>query len=194
MKGTVSWVEKQLELREYNQRDGDAGRGEPLPEELGARGETEVAAVDDLDVVVGETDGAEGERGTDGDPDEGIGGVGPEHGGQQNGDDDEDAAHGGRAGFFLVRLRAVFADVLADLEFAQLLDDVGADEECDQQRGKRGKDGAKSEVAEDAEGVKEREQLFVEQPVEQEDSRCRNGRGFRMILQGWMNGGGDDEG
>ena len=40
----------------------------------------------------------------------------------------------------------------------------------DQQRGERRKDCAESEIAEDPEGVKEREQLFVEQPVEQEDS------------------------
>ena len=163
---------EQLELREHDERDGDAGRGHRLPEELGARGEAEVAALDHLDVVVGESDGAEGERGTNGDPDEGIGRIGPEHRGQQDGDDDEDAAHGGRAGFFLVRLRAVFADVLADLEFAQLLDHVGADEHGDQQRRERGKDGAKREIAEDPEGVKEREQLFVKQPVKQEASRA----------------------
>ena len=35
----------------------------------------------------------------------------------------EHAAHGGGAGLFLVRLRSVFADVLADLEFPQFLDD-----------------------------------------------------------------------
>ena len=133
-----------LELGERNERDGNAGGGEPLPEELGARGEAEVAPLDDLGVVVGKTDGAEGERGADGDPDEGVGGVGPEHGGQQDGDDDEHAAHGGRAGFFLVRLGPVFADVLADLEFAQLLDDVGPDEQRDQQRGERRKDGAET--------------------------------------------------
>ena len=158
---------EQLELREHDERDGDAGAGQPLPEQLGARGEAEVAPLDDLDVVVGKTDGAEGQRGKDGDPDEGIGGIGPEHRGQQNGDDDEHAAHGGRAGFFLVRLRAVFADVLADLEFAQLLDDVGPDEQRDQQRGEGGEGGAKREIAEDPERVKEREELFVEQPVKQ---------------------------
>ncbi len=51
----------------------------------------------------------------------GIGGVGPEHRGQQNRNDDEHAAHGGRAGLFQMRLRAVVAHVLADLELAQLL-------------------------------------------------------------------------
>ena len=74
-----------------------------------------------------------------GDPDERVGGIGPQQGGQQDGDDDEHAAHGGRAGFLLVRLRAVFADVLADLEFAQLLDDVRADEQRDEQRREAGK-------------------------------------------------------
>ncbi len=137
MKGTVRCVENIRNCCQHNQRDGDAGRGERLPEELGARREAEVAALDDLDVVVGETDGAEGQGGEDGDPDEGVGGIGPEHGGQQNGDDDEDAAHGGRARLLQVRLRAVFADVLADLEFAQLLDDVRADEHGDEQRGER---------------------------------------------------------
>ena len=122
------------ELREHDERNGDAGSGERLPEQLGACREAEIAALDDLDVVVGETDGAESERGKDGDPDKGVGRIGPEYGGQQNGDDDEHSAHGGSAGFLLVRLRAVFADVLADLEFAQLLDDVGADEHRDQQR------------------------------------------------------------
>ena len=174
---------EELELREHDQGDGDAGRRRALPEELGAGGEAEAAALDDLDVVVGKADGAEGERGEDGDPDEGIGGVGPEHGGQQDGDDDEDAAHGGRARLLLVRLGPVFADVLADLELTQLLNDVGPDEQGDQQRGERGEGGAEREIAEDPEGVKEREQLFVEQPVEQEDSgQCE--RRFSLILQG----------
>ncbi len=82
--------------------------------------------------------------------------------------------------FFWCDLRPVFADVLADLKFAQLLDDVGADEQGDQQRRERRKGGAEREIAKDPERVKEREQLFVEQPVKQEDS---NARGFRLILQ-----------
>ena len=71
-----------------------------------------------------------------------------------------------------MRLGAVFADVLADLEFAQLLDDVRADEQRDQQRRERGEGRAKREIAEDAERVKERKQLLVEQPVKQVASRA----------------------
>ena len=158
---------EQAELREHNKRDADGSGGDALPQELGAGREAEAAALDDLDVVVGKTDGAEGERGKDSNPDEGIGRIGPEDCGEQDGDADEDAAHGGGAGFFEVRLRAVFANELADLELAQFLNDVGADEKRDHERRERGKGGAEGEVAEDPEGVKERKELFVEQPVKQ---------------------------
>jgi len=40
----------------------------------------------------------------------------PQNGGQQNRNDDENAAHGGRARLFQVRLRSVFANVLANLD------------------------------------------------------------------------------
>ena len=59
-------------------------------------------------------------------PDEGIGQVAPQQRGQKDGDADEHAAHGGRAGLLLVVLGAVFADVLADLKLAQLLNHVRA--------------------------------------------------------------------
>ena len=74
--------------------------------------------------------------------------------------------------FFRCDLRPVLANKLADLELAQLLDHPGTDEQRDQQRRERGKGGAKGEVAEDPERVKERKQLFVEQPVKQVASRA----------------------
>src|ERR1035438_3971449 len=43
-----------------------------LPEEFGTRGEAEVPPFDHLDVVIGKPNGAEGERGKNRDPDEGI--------------------------------------------------------------------------------------------------------------------------
>ena len=75
-----------------------------------------------------------------------------------------------------MRLGAVFADILADLEFAEFLDDVGPDEHGDEQGGERCEDGAKGEITEDPEWVEEREQLFVEQPVEQVVSNAGSGR------------------
>ncbi len=86
-----------FELRQDNEGDGDGCAGDSLPEELGAGGKAEAAAVDDLDVVVSKADCAEGEGGEHGEPHKGIGGVGPEYRGQQDGDDDEYAAHGGGA-------------------------------------------------------------------------------------------------
>ena len=47
--------------------------------------------------------------------------------------------------FFWCALRALFADVLADLELAQPLNDVWADEQADQQRRQAREDGAKRE-------------------------------------------------
>ena len=173
MNGTVSCVENDPELRHDHQGNGNNDRGQPLPEELGARGEAEAAPLDHLDVVIGKPDRSEGKRGENGDPDERIGWVGPQHGRQQNGDDDEDAAHGGGPGFFLVRLRPILADILTDLEFAELLDDVRPDEECDEQRREEGKCRTKREIAEDAERAKERVQLLVKQPVKQVASGAR---------------------
>ncbi len=117
-----------LELGETSQRHSHRGCGQALPKELGLRRKTETAAPDHLDVVVGKADSSESQSGEDDDPDKGIGRVGPQHRRQQNGDDDEHSAHGGRAGFLQVRLRPVFANVLADLELAQLLNHVRADE------------------------------------------------------------------
>ena len=64
------------------------------------------------------------------DPDEAVAQVGPQQSWDHDGDRDQQAAHGGRAGFFLMSLGAFFADVLADLKFAQAVDDERADDQC----------------------------------------------------------------
>jgi hypothetical protein len=173
-----------LELIEGDERGGNQRASQALPEQLCPCREAEAAAIDHFDVVIGKANGAEGKRGENRDPDEGVRWIGPERGGQQDGDADQHAAHGGRAGFFQVRLRPIVTHKLADLELMKLLNDVRADEERNEQRGERGKHGAKGEVAEDPEWVKERKQLFVEQPVKQEASVAGLRREFRMILQG----------
>ena len=166
---------EELELGEDDEDAANTGSGKCLPEEFGSAREAEIAAVDDLGVVVGETDGSVSEGGADGNPDERITGIGPENGGQKDGDDDEDSTHSGCAGFLLVRLGAVLADVLADLKLAELLNDVGPDENSDEQGRERGEDRAESEIAEDPEWVEERKELFVEQPVKQEVSNAGSG-------------------
>src|SRR5579859_393799 len=86
-----------------------------------------------------------------------------------------------------MRLGPVFADELSDLEFAQLLYDVGPDEHRDQQRGERRKDSAKRQIAKDPEGVKHRVQLLVKQPVKQENSNAGSDE-FSLILLGVIGG------
>ena len=68
-----------------------------------------------------------------------------------NGNHDQNAAHGGRAGFFLVILWAFFANVLADLKFAQAIDDERPDDQSGKQGSQAGESGAKREIAENTE-------------------------------------------
>ena len=115
---------------EQHQRDGDSA--DDLQAHLLRRGQAEIAPLDDLDVIIGKTDGAEGQRGTHHQPDEGIGEIAPQQRRQKDGDTDEHAAHGGGAGFLLVVLGTVLADVLADLKLTQLLNDEWPDEQSDE--------------------------------------------------------------
>ncbi len=152
--------------------------------QLGAAGQAEVAAMHDLQIIVGETDGAEGQRRQHGDPDEAIGQVGPEQRRNQHGDHDEDAAHGRRAGLLLVGLGAVFADVLADLEFAQAMNDGRANDQSDKQCSQAGEGGAEGQIAEDSEraDMKDDKSLLVEQPIEQIRPRSQIDRCSRSRL------------
>ena len=56
---------------------------------------------------------------------------------------------------------------LADLELAQLLNDVRPDQHADQQRRDAGKDRAKGQIPEDPEDPEVWKQLLIEQPIEQ---------------------------
>jgi hypothetical protein len=159
--GQVEIGGEDAELLQDYERDRDQQRDSDLPEDFGARGEAEVAAFHDFDVIVGESDGAESDGGSDDEPDEGISGIGPEDRRQQDGDGDEHAAHGGCAGLLLVRFGAVFADVLADLKLAQFFNDERAYEQSDHERGERGERSAEGEIAEDAEWMKVGEKLLI---------------------------------
>jgi hypothetical protein len=59
------------------QHRADQDRGQELIEQLGARGQAQVAAMDHLQIIVGKTDGAKGQRRQHGDPDEAVRQVGP---------------------------------------------------------------------------------------------------------------------
>ncbi len=59
-------------------------------------------------------------------------------------------------------LGAVFANVLADLKFAQAANHCRADDESDEERGQAGEDSAKRKIAKDSEraDMKDDEILF----------------------------------
>src|SRR5215469_10213841 len=126
-----------------------------------------------LQVIVREADRAESEGGDHRDPDKAIGEIRPQQGRDQHADDNEHAAHGGSAGFLLMRLRPLLANVLANLELAQPAHDRGAYDQSDEQRGQAGKGSAKCEVTKDSEraDMEDDESLLVEQPIEQILSR-----------------------
>ena len=154
-------------MLQNDQRDGDQDACGDLIAEFGTCGQTEIAAMNNLQVIVGEADGAEGQRREDGEPDERVAEVGPKKRGDEDRDGDEQATHGRSAGFFLVGLRAFFADVLSNLEIAETLDDERTDDESGEERGETGECGAESQITEDAEGREVVEELSVEEPVEQ---------------------------
>ncbi len=66
-------------------------------------------------------------------------------------------------------LGTVFANVLADLEFAQPANHRRANDEADEQCGKAGERGTKSEIAKDSErtDMKDDESLLIQQPIKQ---------------------------
>ena len=89
-----------------------------------------IALVHHLRVIVDESDDAECQQRKHRDPDIEVPQIGPEQRRHHDADDDQHAAHGRRAGLLLMRFRAVFANVLADLKFAQLAESATAPAEC----------------------------------------------------------------
>ena len=123
-----------------------------------------------FDVVVGESDGGESAGGKHCDPDKEIAEVGPQQRRNHDGDRDQQAAHGRSAGLLLMRLGTFFANELADLKFAQTVDDDRADDECGEKRGEAGERCTKRQVPKNTEWRKVMKQLQVQQPVEQSAS------------------------
>ena len=62
MNGTVNCVENILNCCSTTSAMATAAAGQRLPQQLGARRQAQAAPLDHLDVVVGKTDGAEGQR------------------------------------------------------------------------------------------------------------------------------------
>src|ERR1700722_7825438 len=157
-------------MLQKNQCDRNDHTGHNLITELGARGEAEVAAMNNFKIIVGKTDGAECQRGENGNPDKRVAQIGPEQSGHQNRDGNQQTAHGRRARLFLVSLRTFFADVLPDLKIAQPPNHDGPNDESREKRGEAREGCAKSEITENTEWRKIMKQFQIEQPVEQSAS------------------------
>ena len=87
--------------------------------------------------------------------------------------------------FFWCALRAFFADVLPDLEFAQLADDGRTDDQSHEESGQAGESSAKGQETKDTEWRKERvlivqleKDLLIKQPIEQSISTLLRSRHF----------------
>src|SRR5258708_7780316 len=153
-----------------DQRDRNQDAGGGLISQLGARGKSEIAMMNDFKVVIGKPDRAKRHRGKHSDPHKRIAQVRPEQRRHQDGDGDQQAAHGRRASFLLVSLRTLFAYVLPDLEIAQAPNHDRPNDQSSKKRGEAGKGCAESQITENTEGRKVMEELQVEQPVEQSAS------------------------
>ena len=153
-----------------DQRDRNQDAGGSLIAQLGARGKSEIAVMNDFKVVIGKTDRAEGHRGKHGDPYKRIAQVRPEQRRHQDGDGDQQTTHGRRARFFLMSLRTLFANVLPNLEIAQALNHDRPNDQAREKSSEAGESCAESQITENAEWRKIMEELQVEQPVEQSAS------------------------
>src|SRR5580692_4431702 len=128
-----------------------------------------------LKIVVRKTDGPKCQRCKHRNPDKWIGKVRPQQSRHQDGNRDQQSAHGRRARFFLMRLRPLFANVLPDLEIAQPLNHDRPHDQAREKRGEAGKGSAKRQITKNAERREIMIELQVEQPVEQSasDTSCQ---------------------
>src|ERR1035437_2345345 len=159
-------------------------RRQALVKQLGWRVETEIAAVYHFQIVVGEADRPERQRGQYRNPHEAVDEIGPQQGWDNHAHHNEQAAHGRGARFFQVVLGPVFADVLANLEFTQAADHRRANNKANEQRGQAGEHGAESQIAKDSEraDMKDEKTLLVKQPIEQILPRSESYAGAATLM------------
>jgi hypothetical protein len=145
----------QLRLGAGLGRVGEEQRGAEaehrLPEIFPAGRQALRVAVNHLLPVVVPADDAEAERDDEHGPHILVAEIAPEQRGETDGNEDQDAAHGRRAGFDEMGLRAVVAYRLADLLGGQPADDARAGGEGNEQRSHRRQHGTQRDVVEDVE-------------------------------------------
>ena len=126
-------------------------RAQELPDEFLRSAESLAAPAPDLQQVIDEADSAEAERDEDRDPYVGIADVGEQDRREQERSEDQQTAHGRRAGLLLMGLRNNVADSLAEVRGPEALDQRRAHRERQRQRGEPREHRAKGLVAQDVE-------------------------------------------
>src|SRR6266481_8934739 len=129
------------------QRDAHHQTEEHLKIDFLFCGETKVALFGNFRVIVDKTDDRETDERKQRKQDERICEIGPKERRHGGGKDNQDAAHRGSARFFLVFLRAFFADELADLQFAAAADQRRAKGQRQKHRREAGVHGSTGDVA-----------------------------------------------
>src|SRR5579864_1344410 len=151
--------------RDQHGRDHDAG--ENLQPKLGFSSQSQVALLRDLRIVIAESDSGKGADRKDCDPDKAIAQIRPKKSWHNDCDDDQQAAHRGRARFFLMGLRALLTDVLPYLEIAQASDDEGTDNERGEKGSQAGECGAERQITKNTKRRKVMLQFQKQEPIEQ---------------------------
>src|SRR5438477_166630 len=136
-------------------------------QEFHAAGKTEVSFIYYFQVIVGKANCAKRQSGENDHPYETIRKISPQQCRNNDGNGDEHAAHGGRAGFFMMSAGTLLADVLANLEFTKLADDGGADDQAHEQGGQTGKCSAEGDITKNAKWRKVGKETLIKKPVEQ---------------------------
>ena len=152
---------------ELDQHDGGDQADAALAQQLQPAGQAAARALGELEIVVGEADQPVAQGDDQHDPDIAVAQVRPEQRGRGQRQQDQHAAHGGRA---LLGQQVALGPVQADRLALALLplqpaDQGRADQEADQERRHHRAAGAEGDVADDVEGadlVREREEQAVE--------------------------------
>ena len=147
-------------------RSGKPDQG--LQEVLAARGHA--AAPGELSVVVEPADAAEPKGHRQNHPHEAVREIRPQHGGHEDGEQDEDAAHGGGARLGMVRLGTVLANDLA--EPSQAANRRRTDREGDEERGQHPAHRAQGDVPENSKAAVQFGQHVEERVQHRPPSAC----------------------
>jgi hypothetical protein len=123
-----------------------------------------------IGVIVNETDRGETGQGKQRDPHVGVSQVGPQQGGHDDGDDDQQSTHRRSAGFGLMRLGSFFPNDLSNGHRTQFGNEPGAHSYAHEQSGDSSESGAERDEPKDTQGTDEREELLVKQIVKHQRS------------------------